>query len=376
MLFADPKVLLYLKAHSLEVYIKGVEEVGEVDFPSVVIKHLEIIDQTKLNELIISFIAKSGLEAQKAVLLLSDEVTFHKRINRDTPEAEKALIEAFFDKVPLDKAHQAKKVLVTDNSLVAVATNKNLYESIINSFSSNNWEIKTATPAIVFGELSNSLEPQLVEDILSANDLLQKDNLLDSNSLEKEESDDNSSSLEKPKKSSHKGVWFGIFLLFIFVLAAGGYAAYKFGYLTRIINKVNPKTVQQPESTTSGNLNKPDSNATITSESTNSAQTETSTKSAELKRDQIKAEVLNGSGIAGQAAKVKDQLIELGYANVTTDNNPEATASSYVEFSSTLTQTLKDQILADLKKIISTLTTSEKESTTTDFTLILGEDIQ
>lgn len=64
--------------------------------------------------------------------------------------------------------------------------------------------------------------------------------------------------------------------------------------------------------------------ASPSSVSTRSAEENISTDSATLDKNQLNVTVLNGTGIAGQAAKIKDFLIELGYSKIETGNAEEA----------------------------------------------------
>lgn len=375
MFSKSAKILLYLKAHALDFYIRGDDNVGKIDFPSVVINHLEIVDHTKLNELIISFIARSELGDQDATLLLSDEVIFHKKIGRDSPEVEEELIESFFDKVPLDKSHQAKKVIVQDDFLYPVATNKNLYEAIVKSFVNNGWKINAVVPAIVFGDLSSSLDPELVDNILKADDLIQKYDLLhgDNNSAKYDTSESDSKPSDSTPQTPKKGAFVWILLLILLVLlSSGGYAAYKFGYLKRALNKLNPPQNKTETQTQDNPKEKLD--ASTAPSSTSSAQQQ-STASAQLKKDQLKLQVLNGSGIAGQAAKVKEELLKLNYVSVTTGNNPESTSTSQIQFSKTLKADDKNQILEDIKKVIGNVNELAESISDFDINLILGQDI-
>ncbi len=164
-------VILLVKARLLEIYIKGLDQPHKIEFPEAVVKNLELVDQTKLNEIIISFIAQVRLAKETAVILLSDEVVFEKQITRDTPEKEQQLIDNFLDKIPLDKNHLMRKITPQGDSIFVFGANKNLLEAIRQSFENNGWHIKAIVPEAIFGKL-NLLDPEVFEKIISASQLL------------------------------------------------------------------------------------------------------------------------------------------------------------------------------------------------------------
>src|SRR3989344_2439243 len=233
------KALLYLKAHTLEIYIRGVEEIGKIEFPSVVLNHLEIIDEAKLNELIISFIAKTGLDKYSAIMLLSDEVTFHKLFDRDTPAKEEEIVAAFFDKVPLDKTKITKKIVPIGDKILAVACNSNLYETIKNSLESNDWKIESVVPASVFGQLPNQLNPELVEQIFSATDLINKGDVLNDQSPKTTSTEVTDTST--PKKSPLKKILIALVILILLSIASL-FVLIRMGVIKSALIPFGPKT--------------------------------------------------------------------------------------------------------------------------------------
>lgn len=367
MFASSAKALLYLKAHTLEIYLRGVEEVGKIEFPSVVLNHLEIIDQVKLNELIISFIAKTGLEKYSAIILLSDEVTFHKLFDRDTPAKEEEMVEAFFDKVPLDKTKISKKIVPVGDKILAVACNSNLYETIKNSLEGNDWKIEAIVPSSVFGDLPGTLNPELVEQIFSTGDLIEKGDLLKSDSPKTSSSEVTDAST--PKKSPLKKILIALVVL-ILVVTVSLFILIRMGVIKSAFIPFGPKEAPTVSATpTPTNA----SNVTEVQESTKSAESTSSAQPA-FNREDINFQVLNGSERAGLASTVRDDLLALGYTDVEVGNAEEATTSSTVRFNPTVDVKFKVEILKDLKTIFDKVVESPIEAGDFAAIITIGRD--
>ena len=95
--------------------------------------------------------------------------------------------------------------------------------------------------------------------------------------------------------------------------------------------------------------------------------------SAPIERDKISIEVLNGTGIAQEAAYVQGKLAELGYSDIETGNTE---SKDYVEtevtFSSGLAQEVRDEITQQLESIYQQVDTKTSSSLDTDVQVITG----
>lgn len=112
-------------------------------------------------------------------------------------------------------------------------------------------------------------------------------------------------------------------------------------------------------------LDKGDINPTpISSEAPEAESSPEATSAATLKRDTLKIQVLNGSGVSGAAGTAKTYLEDLGYKNVVTGN---ASTSDFTEteisikkemeeYTSLLTSDLKDeyQVADSVKTLVTT----------------------
>lgn len=97
----------------------------------------------------------------------------------------------------------------------------------------------------------------------------------------------------------------------------------------------------------------------------------TASASAEVSKDNLKIEILNGSGITGQSSKLRDQLLAQGYKNIETGNDfGNKSTSTDVIFSSNVQKDLQDGIIKFLKKNFTKIT-SIVDKTLTKFDIII-----
>lgn len=108
----------------------------------------------------------------------------------------------------------------------------------------------------------------------------------------------------------------------------------------------------------------------LPSQSTNSASL------VALEKKDIKIQVLNGSGIAGQAGKVKDLLGKIDYTDIETGNLARAeTKETVINFSSRVLETQKKEIITTLEKIFAEVSVGTKSASLEfDSVIITGEE--
>ncbi len=93
-----------------------------------------------------------------------------------------------------------------------------------------------------------------------------------------------------------------------------------------------------------------------------------------VSKDQIKIQILNGTGIPGEAAYLQNQLKPLGYTNITAGNADSTTnTTTQVIFASGVSQTVMTEITTQLKSIYQTVQSDTSRSlTSTDVQITTG----
>lgn len=102
------------------------------------------------------------------------------------------------------------------------------------------------------------------------------------------------------------------------------------------------------------------------------------TKEPTIDPAQYSIEVLNGSGISGQASLIKKNLTTIGFTKIITGNaQGDHSNKTVVMFSPKISQAVKDMILKELSKIFTTIDTKQLSSNSSvDISITTGSDVK
>lgn len=91
-------------------------------------------------------------------------------------------------------------------------------------------------------------------------------------------------------------------------------------------------------------------------------------------KSQVKIQILNGTGVAGQAGLLSDDLKSLGYTNITTGNASEQNMTdTQVTFSSTLGSDIVTEITTKLKGVFTNVITNNASLSNFDVQITTGQ---
>jgi hypothetical protein len=328
-LFEGPAVL-FLRPNDLFIFTKSGQR--QVLFPTTVIKNQEVVDKKLLEKLLKDFFSR--LPKQRVPLFLSHAIVFDRSVKVEAQTIVEEELNRFLEAIPLPVTHIVTKVIQTPQRDFFFATNGDIYETILAIARQYGWQIKFVVPLSLFDDI---LKGQQVSYAFFLRVLKEKKLLAEGNFLQKKEE-----SKEVKKIPIRQYLVLGVCLLFL--SGALLFAAYTF-HLSPFPAKTQPKHVTVVLPTKPIVVDTP---------------TPISTEEAKLKKEDIKIQVLNGSDIAGQASKLKDQLEALGFGNIETGNaeGPMSNATIVI-FSENVPQDLQDEILIELKKTFVSVDTQE-----------------
>ena len=94
---------------------------------------------------------------------------------------------------------------------------------------------------------------------------------------------------------------------------------------------------------------------------------------APVKKSEVSIEILNGTGIPGEAAYLQTQLKALGYSDITAGNASSTDNTiTTVTFSKTLSQTVQDEIKKELEKIYKEVSVKTSTTQKSDAVIVTG----
>lgn len=325
----ESQTVLFLRPDDLFVFTKLGQK--QIIFSTAVIKNQEVVDKKAFEKLLRDFFSHSP--KQNATLFLSHAIVFDRTVKVEASTVAEEELKKFLDSVPLPAVHIATKAIQMPKSDFFYATNGDIYETIIAIARQYGWQIKQVVPLSLFDELLKGQQVSYAFFLRALKDkkLLDKGNFLEGEAEEEK---------EIPFKQY---LMLGVGLLMLsgaLLFAAYNFHFFPFSSQPQAERAVVAQPTKQPVI-----LNTP---------------TPVSSGEATLKKEDVKIQVLNGSGVDGQAGKLKDQLGVLGFTNVEIGNVEGPTSNAtIVIFSENVAQEFQDEILIELKKTFTSVDTQQ-----------------
>src|SRR3989344_783458 len=362
MLFSNPVIIIYLKRNSLEVYsqkTRGVQ--ARLDFPPNYEKDQEIIDLEKFEQLISNFLSKLSLNGKKVIIVISSENLFEKTIPLSDKTKEETAAKKFFEEIPFDLQKIAKKQIRTKNGLNLIAANKNFYDSIVHVLQKLQVEIRAAVPSTMFGITASTLTSEDIKKISSNPEMLKTSDFL---SIDTQKKQDRETQPEKEnlqadgEKSKFNPATVAGIAFIVVGLGVVVFLLFKQGILKQYLpfnKKPLPTLAPSPQESKPAPVDLENKEAT---------------EQAELSSKQdITIQILNGSGVSGQASQVQALLEQLDYSQIETGNaNSQNLTTTKIVYKQNVADSLISEIKTELEK---TLANVETEQTSDD----IGFDI-
>lgn len=385
MFSKSPQAVIYFTKNNLQIYTSDPTSPHVIDFPARSITQMKAKDETALKDLVSKYLTDHAVEHNLAILVLAEDILMKKVIPVSSEGDEKKDTEKFFKTIPLDLAKIAKKILRSGDEMYLLATNKELFRPILEALKSQKWEVEQVIPVSLFDSLENDdsftvqeveqilgnhkstkignfLEPDQEEAIPSEEKEAVKDASVSKTEVVKEDKSEKKQKKEEIEQATQASVspivtaatQGGAFLNPKTVLLLAGisiatavavFFALKFGY--GLFGGVQQSLTGGQEEMLPSSTPIPSPTPTVTA----------------VDKSSIAVQVLNGTGTAGQAGRVKTALEELGFTEVETGNaTDKENVTTIVQFAKNIDETTKDEVVAALKETFSTVETASIEA--------------
>lgn len=165
MFHSKPHMILMLSRELLIAHTNK-DEQAKLEFPTSVVNNLEVIDATKLVELVGNFADRYGLRGRKLVLVLDDTIVFQKvvaltsRVDATTAQAE------FQEKMPLTKTDQRVLSLKLKDQLVLLGANGSYYLLVVQALLNRGVKVLSVAPLAMFAKGVSKLTPEIVDRVV------------------------------------------------------------------------------------------------------------------------------------------------------------------------------------------------------------------
>ncbi|MBP6044840.1 MAG: hypothetical protein WAT72_04565 [Microgenomates group bacterium] len=177
---ADKKVsLILIDKNKLWLYSGATGEILNLDFPTTVMKDMEVLNRDLLIKQFESFLSVHKVDGPRVDIVIAPSLLFIKDFSGiEEPKKEEA-IKSFVDNVPFDST--AKTTMHMDKVVRVIVANKDLIILIKHSLEKRKCEVPLILPATVITNvsISSALDPQIAKAVLGQTDSLKAYNLLD-----------------------------------------------------------------------------------------------------------------------------------------------------------------------------------------------------
>jgi hypothetical protein len=359
-------IYFLLTANDLQVFTK--KQQSQLVFPPEVIKFQEILDRKAFETLLKKYFG--GIKGGEAILFLSEELLFEKALDTTQAENIEAEFRSFLGKIPFDSDFLAKKIVKSKKQTFLLAAYRDYFQTIVHIAQLYGWDIKHVVPLSLFSSviMGKQMNYQLLSSLIRNKNVVEVSDMLlefipkedaESQTPEEETRDiiegDDLDGKQIPKFTMKSQYLVALVSLMCF--GAAIYFAYPILFPSKSKTNVQPTPTVLPT-----RVPTPTSVATV---------------SATLKKEDIHIEVLNGSGVAGQATVIKNALEDHGFSLIDTGNAPgEVVTISSVTFSATVSQAIQTEVLQLLKESLSSINTQQVATQDGyDMQIITGEPL-
>lgn len=338
MFSKDAAFLILVKKNRLELFTDKASK--ELIYPQNLVQNLEILDIVNFEKSLSQFFKSSLANKNKVLIVLSEELLFSKTFPLITDVQIDQMVSDFVESVPFSPNKVSYKKISRQSELILISTNKDFYVAVKKALEDTGVEIMAVVPISSFkdnlGFEDDSIDTSMAKKILGDKNLIKA-----SDFLSDEEGQIKQSVMHKSFSS--------IYLIILGVLLIGSVAI-----LGAVAFDLIPNPLSLLEKDKKEEVKKviPEKTPPIKEASPSSKE---ASQSAKLK-EELTIQILNGSGIAGQAGSLKEQLEALGFKNIETGNTEkedqtETTAFFSDQVSSEDRQEIVDELESTFEKV-------------------------
>ncbi len=145
------KALIKLNRDNLQIFTLNKEPIT-VLLSGKAVDDLELKDYKNLNKEIVKAIVSNKLNPKKALIVLGEDLLFTKTTNAKTEESRNKIISDFLDEIPFEPNTIVHKNFKTSKGVKIVAANNSVFMGVIKSLEDQKWIIKYVVPESITGK--------------------------------------------------------------------------------------------------------------------------------------------------------------------------------------------------------------------------------
>lgn len=336
--------VIYIERNYLYFYGGNVHAPIPLQFQPTTVKDMELINYTELETQINTLIKTNKIVPDDTGIVIAHQSSFEKLIPPKVTGVElETAKKTFLDNVPFEDIMY--KEFPSSSGIKLVAVNKELIYAVKNIFQNLGLRITTITSVTpLYPDTDAPFNVTLAQQFIKKSSQLNQATF-PVDDIEAPSTDAYDERNKPVKNNNRVFVLVGVFIILIGALVA-----------VLLLRKPDEKKQQKVAATPIPVATIP---ATLTLTNPPPTTTQVASASASLK-SQTSIQILNGSGVAGQADQLKAAIEDAGYTSVSTGNAPTLqSARSLVVFKPTVTAEVRTEINNLVTEIIGPVTVQD-----------------
>lgn len=342
------KIVVFLSQNGLVFYKAKKNEFLRLTFSPEISSYQEIINEKKFHDLISGFLAQfNDKEKKDVILILSSNLVYSKVISKIKAHEKEKNEEEFIKSLPLIKSRIIIKTVPMGRDEIIFATNRSFYETVVNIFKENGFKVPVVASITLFtnSPVNNELSQTLLSEIRKESKALEVGNFLSlENEMEAVETKEEEDDKEIMPRQSIKQYLILIVSILI-LISALSYTLTGLGVIKNPLN-VDKKT----SATNSASLAVPTMTPTFSPQIENALNL--ASKSSSLTRETVRIQILNGSGIQGQAQGLRNQFIDNGYKEIELGNADEEKEITVIKIGKNVPEEVQKEVINIVEEIL------------------------
>lgn len=354
--------ILFIDRDGFDVFRETFTNIPRFDFTTETVSNLDVVNKELLLNLISAFIQTNKIPSSNLIIVLSQNIIYEKDLQKpeltaDGGEKQEEGVRNFIENVPFEEV--LTKVIKIGDLTRVVAVNKDLIDSITESFVKGGSIVAGVVPSFLYKESLNFSSGLKREDavlVLRKSEALKLGNLLiGQQTINASENSNDQKSKEKESKNKRQYILVGIFLILLGILGVV------------ILLNMNPLTSKKGNNTVS--LEK--TNSFINKSITKPTEKPQATSSANLTMKDIKIEIA-GNNRQDVLINLRSELLKLGFKNINETLSGGSSVKSSILFSQNVSSDIRQRIIPEIEKILGDVVVAENQDLTSEIKIIVG----
>lgn len=168
--------IILLDSNKIEYYSSAIDDIVTLEFPSEIVRDLEVLKKSDLEMKIVWFINQNKIHPSSLIMVLTESVCFEQDLPELPFDKQEAAFQNFLEYIPFENTNH--KVYKLQKGYKIVAVNKELCQSVKDSFIKMGFAITAIVPTSIMGMNIKSLDAAAGKYILEKSDYAKQYTLL------------------------------------------------------------------------------------------------------------------------------------------------------------------------------------------------------